>query len=331
MSTWLITGCSTGLGRALAEAVIAAGHNAVVTARDAEKVADLAVDNTDRVLALPLDVTDTTQITNAVSQAEEKIGGVDVLVNNAGYGYRAAVEEGDDADIRKLFETQFFGAVAVIKAVLPEMRARRSGAIVNISTIGVQIMPAGSGYYAASKAALEGMSGSLYGELKPLGISVTVVEPGAFRTDFAGRSLTQSSTVIEDYADTAGKRRKEHDTVHGTQPGDPAKAAKAIVTAVESDEPPAFLLLGNDALNTYRRVPKQDSRASRLGNTSPQAPTSSFKESGGYESGSRPSAVKPVRRRSVLEKREYGDDPTMDGCSRDAQLGEDRVDVLLHC
>jgi NAD(P)-dependent dehydrogenase (short-subunit alcohol dehydrogenase family) len=250
MSTWLITGCSTGLGRALAEAVIAAGHNAVVTARDAEKVADLAVDNTDRVLALPLDVTDTTQITNAVSQAEEKIGGVDVLVNNAGYGYRAAVEEGDDADIRKLFETQFFGAVAVIKAVLPEMRARRSGAIVNISTIGVQIMPAGSGYYAASKAALEGMSGSLYGELKPLGISVTVVEPGAFRTDFAGRSLTQSSTVIEDYADTASKRRKEHDTVHGTQPGDPAKAAKAIVTAVESDEPPAFLLLGNDALNT---------------------------------------------------------------------------------
>jgi NAD(P)-dependent dehydrogenase (short-subunit alcohol dehydrogenase family) len=330
MSTWLITGCSTGLGRALAEAVIAAGHNAVVTARDAEKVADLAVDNTDRVLALPLDVTDTAQITNAVSQAEEKFGGVDVLVNNAGYGYRAAVEEGDDADIRKLFETQFFGAVAVIKAVLPEMRARRSGAIVNISTIGVQIMPAGSGYYAASKAALEGMSGSLYGELKPLD-SVTVVEPGAFRTDFAGRSLTQSSTVIEDYADTAGKRRKEHDTVHGTQPGDPAKAAKAIVTAVESDEPPAFLLLGNDALNTYRRVPKQDSRASRLGNTSPQAPTSSFKESGGYESGSRPSAVKPVRRRSVLEKREYGDDPTMDGCSRDAQLGEDRVDVLLHC
>jgi NAD(P)-dependent dehydrogenase (short-subunit alcohol dehydrogenase family) len=330
MSTWLITGCSTGLGRALAEAVIAAGHNAVVTARDAEKVADLAVDNTDRVLALPLDVTDTAQITNAVSQAEEKFGGVDVLVNNAGYGYRAAVEEGDDADIRKLFETQFFGAVAVIKAVLPEMRARRSGAIVNISTIGVQIMPAGSGYYAASKAALEGMSGSLYGELKPLD-SVTVVEPGAFRTDFAGRSLTQSSTVIEDYADTASKRRKEHDTVHGTQPGDPAKAAKAIVTAVESDEPPAFLLLGNDALNTYRRVPKQDSRASRLGNTSPQAPTSSFKESGGYESGSRPSAVKPVRRRSVLEKREYGDDPTMDGCSRDAQLGEDRVDVLLHC
>jgi NAD(P)-dependent dehydrogenase (short-subunit alcohol dehydrogenase family) len=254
MSTWLITGCSTGLGRALAEAVIAAGHNAVVTARDVAKVADLADGDTDRVLPLSLDVTDLTQITNAVGQADETFGGIDVLVNNAGYGYRAAVEEGDDSDIRQLFETQFFGPVAMIKAVLPEMRGRRSGAIVNISTIGVQIMPVGSGYYAASKAALEGMSGALYGELKPLGISVTLVEPGGFRTDFAGRSLAQSSTVIDDYADTAGKRRKEHDAVHGTQPGDPVKAAKAIITAVESDEPPAFLLLGNDALVTYRRL-----------------------------------------------------------------------------
>jgi NAD(P)-dependent dehydrogenase (short-subunit alcohol dehydrogenase family) len=254
VSTWLITGCSTGLGRALAEAVIAADHNAVVTARDVGKVAALAVDNTDRVLALSLDVTDTAQITKAVSLAEEKFGGIDVLVNNAGYGYRAAVEEGDDPDIRRLFETQFFGAVAMIKAVLPGMRARHSGAIVNISTIGVQIMPAGSGYYAASKAALEGMSGALHGELQPLGISVTVVEPGAFRTDFAGRSLTQSSTVIDDYAETAGKRRKERDTAHGTQPGDPAKAAQAIIAAVESDEPPAFLLLGSDAFNIYRRL-----------------------------------------------------------------------------
>jgi NAD(P)-dependent dehydrogenase (short-subunit alcohol dehydrogenase family) len=254
MSTWLITGCSTGIGRALAEAVIAAGHNAVVTARDAAKVADLAEAKTDRVLALPLDVTDPQQVTDTVRQAEDTFGGIDVLVNNAGYGYRAAVEEGDDADIRTLFETQFFGPVAMIKAALPAMRARRAGAIVNISTIGVQIMPAGSGYYAASKAALEAMSGALHAELKPLGISVTVVEPGGFRTDFAGRSLTQSGTVIDDYADTAGKRRKEHDTAHGTQPGDPAKAAEAIIAAIESDEPPAFLLLGTDALNTYRRL-----------------------------------------------------------------------------
>jgi NAD(P)-dependent dehydrogenase (short-subunit alcohol dehydrogenase family) len=254
MSTWLITGCSTGLGRALAEAVTAAGHDAVVTARGAGRVADLADGATDRVLALPLDVTDPGQVTSAVRQAEEKFGGIDVLVNNAGYGYRAAVEEGDEPDVRQLFETHFFGAVAMIKAVLPGMRARRSGTIVNISTIGVQIMPMGSGYYAASKAALEAMSGALHAELKPLGISVTVVEPGAFRTDFAGRSLTQSSTVIDDYADTAGKRRKEHDTAHGSQPGDPTKAAQAIITAVESKEPPAFLLLGTDALATYRRL-----------------------------------------------------------------------------
>ena len=254
MPTWLITGCSTGLGRALAEAVIGAGHEAVVTARNADRVADLAEGNADSVLALPLDVADPAQITNVVRQAEEKFRGIDVLVNNAGYGYRAAIEEGDDADIRTLFETQLFGPIAMIKAVLPGMRARRSGAIVNISTIGVQIMPVGSGYYAASKAALEAMSGALYNELKPLGISVTVIEPGAFRTDFAGRSLTQSRTIIDDYADTAGKRRKEHDTAHGTQPGDPAKAAEAIIAAVESDEPPAFLLLGTDALSTYRRL-----------------------------------------------------------------------------
>jgi len=254
VTTWLITGCSTGLGRSLAEAVIAAGHNAVVTARDASKVADLAEHQPDRVLGLALDVTDPGQVNEAVRQAEKKFGGIDVLVNNAGYGYRAAVEEGDDPDIRALFETHVFGVVALLKAILPGMRARRSGAIVNISTIGVQIQPAGSGYYAASKAALEGVSGALHDELKPLGISVTVVEPGAFRTDFAGRSLTQSTTVIDDYADTAGKRRKEHGTGHGTQPGDPAKAARAIITAVESDDPPAFLLLGTDALSTYRRL-----------------------------------------------------------------------------
>ncbi|HEU5484073.1 MAG TPA: oxidoreductase [Microlunatus sp.] len=254
MSVWLITGCSTGLGRALAEAVIDAGHHAVVTARDTAKISDLAESHPDRVLALALDVTDPDQVTTAVSQAEQRFGGVDVLVNNAGYGYRAAVEEGDEADIRTLFETHVFGVVSLLKAVLPGMRARRSGAIVNVSSIGVQIQPAGSGYYAAAKAALEGLSGALHAELKPLGISVTVVEPGAFRTDFAGRSLTQSTTVIDDYADTAGKRRKEAGTGHGTQPGDPAKAARAIIAAVENDEPPAFLLLGTDALSTYRRL-----------------------------------------------------------------------------
>ncbi|CQD09714.1 short chain dehydrogenase [Mycobacterium lentiflavum] len=262
MPTWLITGCSTGLGRALAEAVIETGHHAVVTARDAAKVADLADIAPERVLPVALDVTKQGQIDAAVRQARERFGGVDVLVNNAGYGYRAAVEEGDDDEVRTLFETHFFGAVAMIKAVLPGMRSRRSGAIVNISSIGAQLTPVGSGYYAAAKAALEGMSGALRGELAPLGISVTVVEPGAFRTDFAGRSLVQSATVIDDYAGTAGQRRKENDTMDGTQAGDPAKAGAAIVTAVESSEPPAFLLLGPDALAFYRYT--ADARASEI-------------------------------------------------------------------
>lgn len=262
MSTWLITGCSTGLGRALAEAVIGGGHKAVVTARDAAAVADLVETAPERVLSAALDVTDPAQVASAVRQAVERFGQIDVLVNNAGYGYRAAVEEGDDADVRALFETHFFGTVAMIKAVLPGMRARRSGAIVNISSIGAQLTPVGSGYYAAAKAAVEGISGALRGELVPLGISVTIVEPGAFRTDFAGRSLAQSATVIDDYAATAGRRRKENDTMHGNQPGDPAKAGHAIIAAVESAEPPAFLLLGPDALAAYRYT--ADARAAEI-------------------------------------------------------------------
>ncbi|MGO9032446.1 oxidoreductase [Mycobacterium sp.] len=257
MSTWLITGCSSGLGHALAEAVIGAGHNAVVTARNVTSVADLSDASPERVLAVALDVTKPEQVASAVQQAQQRFGGVDVLVNNAGYGYRSAVEEGDDADIRTLFETHFFGTVAMIKAVLPGMRGRRSGAIVNISSIGAQLTPVGSGYYSAAKAAIGGLSGALRGELAPLGISVTVVEPGAFRTDFAGRSLAQSATVIDDYAATAGQRRKEHDTMDGNQPGDPAKAGAAIITAVESAEPPAFLLLGADALAAHRYVAEE--------------------------------------------------------------------------
>ena len=262
MSTWFITGCSTGLGRALAEAVIGTGHNAVVTARDVKKVADLADTAPERVLAVALDVTKPEQVTSAVQQAQERFGSVDVLVNNAGYGYRAAIEEGADAEVRALFETHFFGTVAMIKAVLPGMRARRSGAIVNISSIGAQVTPVGSGYYAAAKAAMEGMSGALRGELAPLGISVTIVEPGAFRTDFAGRSLVESTTIIDDYAETAGKRRNGADGMDGNQAGDPAKAGAAIIAAVEASEPPAFLLLGPDALALYRYV--ADGRASEI-------------------------------------------------------------------
>ena len=216
------------------------------------------------MLAVALDVTRPDQVVSAVQQAQKRVAGVDVLVNNAGYGYRGAVEEGDDADVRTLFETHFFGTVAMIKAVLPGMRGRRRGAIVNISSIGAQLTPVGSGYYSAAKAAIEGLSGALRGELAPLGISVTVVEPGAFRTDFAGRSLAQSATVIDDYAATAGQRRKERDTMHGNQPGDPAKAGAAILAAVESPEPPPFLLLGADALAAYRYV--ADKRAKDIAN-----------------------------------------------------------------
>ncbi|QCB98434.1 SDR family NAD(P)-dependent oxidoreductase [Arthrobacter sp. PAMC25564] len=254
MATWLITGCSTGLGRALAQAVLAHGHNAVVTARNVTALQDIAAVFPDTALALPLDVTDRAQIGAAVQQARTRFGGIDVLVNNAGYGYRAAVEEADDADIRQLFDTNVFGAVDMIKAVLPDMRAKRAGHILNISSIGARIKPAGSGYYSATKAALEGLSGCLHKELQPLGISVTVIEPGAFRTDFAGRSLTQSATAIGDYAETAGKRRKENDTVHGTQPGDPAKAAEAILAIAESADPPSLLVLGKDAFDAFAAV-----------------------------------------------------------------------------
>ena len=252
MSTWFITGCSTGLGRSLAQAVLERGDNAVVTARNAANVGDLEASYPETALALALDVTDPQQVTAAVTAAQQRFGDVDVLVNNAGYGYRGAVEEGDEADVQQLFATNVFGAIAMIKAVLPGMRGRREGAIVNISSIGARISPPGSGYYAASKAALEGMSFSLLKEVSPLGIKVIVVEPGGFRTDFAGRSLQQAAHPIDDYASTAGPRRKENDRVHGTQPGDPALGALAMITAVESADPPSLLLLGRDALQAFR-------------------------------------------------------------------------------
>ncbi|QEC46422.1 SDR family NAD(P)-dependent oxidoreductase [Baekduia soli] len=252
MPTWLITGCSTGLGRALAAAALDHGLNVVVTARDAATVQDLADAHPDAALALSLDVTDRAQVTAAVARAQERFGAIDVLVNNAGYGYRAAVEEGDEDDVQQLFATNVFGPVAMMKAVLPGMRARRSGAIVNISSIGARICPPGSGYYSAAKAALEALTGSLRKEVEPLGISAVIVEPGAFRTDFAGRSLAQSAEAIDDYAETAGLRRIENDSTHGTQQGDPAKAAEAIIEAVQSDDPPLMLVLGPDALGLFR-------------------------------------------------------------------------------
>ena len=249
---WFITGCSTGFGRELAKLVLDRGWRVVVTARDSRRVQDLTTGHEDRALALSLDVTDAGQVAASVTAAEERFGAIDVLVNNAGYGYRAAVEEGEEAAVAQLFATNFFGAVALTKAVLPGMRARRSGTIVNISSIGAQIAPAGSGYYAASKAALEALTASLLKEVAPLGLHAMVVEPGGFRTDFSGRSLHQAAEPIADYADTAGRRRKENDTAHGKQPGDPVRAAAALLEAVDSGNAPFMLLLGNDASDAFR-------------------------------------------------------------------------------
>ncbi|OMH35132.1 oxidoreductase [Tersicoccus sp. Bi-70] len=251
MTTWLITGASSGLGAALARAVLARGHHAVVTARNPDHVRDIVDAYPDTALAVPLDVTDHAQVVSAVAAAD-RFGGVEVLVNNAGHGYRGAVEEAARDEIDELFATNFFGPVDLIQEVLPPMRRRRSGTIVNVSSIGAPRSNPGSGYYTATKTALEGVSDALNREVGPLGIRVMVLEPGAFRTDFSGRSLAQSRAVIDDYADTAGKRRKENDTTHGTQQGDPDRAAEAIIDAVEGDRAPFRLLLGSDAVRIVR-------------------------------------------------------------------------------
>lgn len=252
MTTWFITGASSGLGAALARAVLEHGDNAVITARNADHVQDLVAAHPNNALAVPLDVTDHDQVVATVSAGTDRFGGVDVLVNNAGHGYRAAVEEAAVDEVDELFATNFFGPVDLIKQVLPQMRSRRSGTIVNVSSIGAPRSNPASGYYTATKAALEGMSDALNREVAPLGIRVMVLEPGAFRTDFSGRSLNQSSTVIDDYADTAGKRRKENDHTHGTQQGDPDRAAQVIIAAVEGKDAPFRLLLGTDAIQIVR-------------------------------------------------------------------------------
>lgn len=251
-SVWFITGCSTGFGRHLATAVLKHGWRAVVSARDTASIEDLARAHPDKVLALPVDVTDAGQIAAAVESAEARFGRIDVLVNNAGYGYLAAIEEGEDAPVRAMFDTNVFGLVAMTKAVLPGMRARRTGTIVNLSSIGGLTSFAATGYYHATKFAVEGLSASLALEVEPLGLHVIVVEPGPFRTDFAGRSIGQSRTVIDDYAATAGERRKQTAARSGKQVGDPVRAAEAMIAAVTADKPPHHLLLGKPALDLAR-------------------------------------------------------------------------------
>ncbi len=241
---WFITGCSSGFGHELAKLVLGRGWRAVVTARDKTRVEALTKGAADRVLALDLDITDDGEIEAAVRAAHEKFGRIDVLVNNAGYGYQASVEEGDDAAIRAQFDANVFGLFAMTRAVLPGMRARRRGYVLNISSVAGFMGFPGSGYYAASKHAVEGWSDALAVEGAPLGIKVTCVEPGPFRTDWAGRSLKQTPNRIADYAETAGARLESTAKNSGTQAGDPVRAGEAMIKITEMAEPPRHLVLG---------------------------------------------------------------------------------------
>ena len=240
---WFITGCSSGFGREFVRAALAHGFRVVATARDPKKLGDLIAGREDKAKVLALDVTNADQIKRAVSEAERTFGRIDVLVNNAGYGYLAAVEEGEEKDIRAIFDANFFGVVAMIQAVLPGMRARRHGYIINIASVGGVIGHAGSGYYAATKFAVEGLSEALAQEVEPLGIHVLIVEPGPFRTNF-GRSVKQSPNIIADYENSAGKHRREIAEHNGKQAGDPARAAETVIKALQSPTPPRHLVLG---------------------------------------------------------------------------------------
>lgn len=248
-SVWFITGCSTGFGRDLAKLVLDKGWRAVVTARGRDRVADLAELAPDRALALDLDVTDAGQIDAAVNAATERFGRIDVLVNNAGYGYQTSIEEGEDGEIRDMFEANVFGLFAMTRAVLPVMRAQKSGNIVNISSVGGLIGFPASGYYSATKHAVEGFTESLRAEVAPLDIAAMAVEPGPFRTDWAGRSLRQTQSRIADYADTAAARMETTSGYSGQQPGDPVRAGQAIIEAVRRESPPRHLVLGKFAFD----------------------------------------------------------------------------------
>ncbi|WP_067710053.1 oxidoreductase [Erwinia sp. ErVv1] len=241
---WFITGCSTGFGRELAKEVLKKGFNVVVTARDKAKVSDLVSGVADRALAVSLDVTDSAGIEQAVKAAVDKFGTIDVLVNNAGYGYQSSVEEGEEHEIRAQFDANVFGLFAMTRAVLPVLRKAKSGHIINITSVAGQIGFPGSGYYSASKHAVEGWSDALLAEVGPLGIAVTCVEPGPFRTDWAGRSLRQTPNTLADYAETAGVRLKGTSEGSGKQPGDPVRAAQAMIALTEAENPPRHLVMG---------------------------------------------------------------------------------------
>lgn len=249
---WFITGCSTGFGRELAKQLLENDYRVVITARDAGKIQDLAEINKDKALALSLDVTNDEEVTESVRKAEEHFGRIDVLVNNAGFGYFGSIEESEEPEVRSMFETNFWGLVRMTRAVLPKMRERRSGTIVNISSIGGFVGNPGVGFYNATKFAVNGLSEALRKEVAPLGIKVLLVQPSGFRTDWAGRSANDAPATISDYAETAGANKETIRGYSGKQPGDPVRGVEAIIKAVESVEPPFNLLLGRAALRGAR-------------------------------------------------------------------------------
>lgn len=249
--TWFITGASSGFGRAFAEYALARGYNVLATARNPATLQDLVACAPDRVLAARLDVDRPGDAAAAVALGVARFGRIDVLINNAGYGVVGALEETPMAELRAQMETNFFGAIGVIHATLPQLRAQRSGAIVNISSLGGQLSFAGFGAYSASKFALEGASEALAQEVAPLGIKVLIVEPGSFRTELAGSAM-RHMPEIADYRDTVGGTRVLAHDMHQTQPGDPARAAIAIEQALAAETTPLRLQLGADAVEAVR-------------------------------------------------------------------------------
>ncbi len=249
---WFITGASTGFGRLLAEEALRVGQKVVATARKPEQIANLGDLYSDRCLVLPLDVTDQGQVDSAVEQTIARFGRVDVVVNNAGYGVAGAIEEVSEAEFMPMFETNVFGLLRVTRAFLPHLRKQRSGHILNLSSIGGVVASPGMGYYNATKFAVEGLSESLAAELAPLGVHVTIIEPGPFRTDFLGRSGVVAKNRTADYDNTAGNMRKYFAENDGKQKGDPHRAVLAMMRIVESPNPPLRLLLGASALQRLR-------------------------------------------------------------------------------
>jgi NAD(P)-dependent dehydrogenase (short-subunit alcohol dehydrogenase family) len=244
---WLITGASSGFGRAITEAAVAADDSVIATARNKEVLSEIAAAHPGQVEALALDVTDTAAIEAAVQDVIARHGRIDVLVNNAGRGHVGAAEETSEAELRSLFDVHVFGPAALTRAVLPYMRERRAGAIVQMSSMGGQLSFAGFSAYSGTKFALEGMSEALADEVRPLGIKVLIVEPGAFRTGLFGS--TTGSGQIADYSATVGPTRQMIQVSDGRQPGDPAKAAAAIITAIDAPQTPLRLPLGDDAVD----------------------------------------------------------------------------------